>query len=56
NAKFLDEFQSKRDESKKLAFICRSGHRSMVAAEFIAEKLGLESINLDGGMLALKGC
>ncbi|HHP5549149.1 TPA: rhodanese-like domain-containing protein, partial [Campylobacter jejuni] len=27
----------------------------MVAAEFIAEKLGLESINLDGGMLALKG-
>lgn len=55
NAKFLDEFQSKRDESKKLAFICRSGHRSMVAAEFIAEKLGLESINLDGGMLALKG-
>lgn len=55
NAKFLDEFQSKRDENKKLAFICRSGHRSMVAAEFIAEKLGLESINLDGGMLALKG-
>ncbi|MCW1564469.1 rhodanese-like domain-containing protein [Campylobacter jejuni] len=54
NAKFLDEFQSKRDESKKLAFICRSGHRSMVAAEFIAEKLGLESINLDGGMLALR--
>lgn len=54
NAKFLDEFQSKRDESKKLAFICRSGHRSMVAAEFIAEKLGLESINLEGGMLALR--
>ncbi|EAJ5923228.1 rhodanese-like domain-containing protein [Campylobacter jejuni] len=54
NANFLEEFQARRNENKKLAFICRSGHRSMVAAEFIAEKLGLESINLDGGMLALK--
>lgn len=49
-------FKAKEMKVKKLAFICRSGHRSMVAAEFIAERLGLESINLDGGMLALKGC
>lgn len=55
NDNFLDEFQSKRDESKKLAFICRSGHRSRVAAEFIGEKLGIQSVNLDGGMLAIKG-
>jgi len=55
NANFLAEFQGKRDESKKLAFICRSGHRSRVAAEFVAEKLGIEGVNLDGGMLAFEG-
>lgn len=47
-------FKAKEMKVKNLLLICRSGHRSMVAAEFIAEKLGLESINLDGGMLALK--
>ncbi|AXP08963.1 rhodanese-like domain-containing protein [Campylobacter hepaticus] len=55
NAQFLDEFQSKKDESKKLAFVCRSGHRSMLAAELVVEKLGLKVSNLDGGMLAVKG-
>lgn len=55
NAQFLDEFQSKKDESKKLAFVCRSGHRSMLAAELVVEKLGLKVSNLDGAMLAVKG-
>ncbi|RQD67282.1 rhodanese-like domain-containing protein [Campylobacter hepaticus] len=55
NAQFLDEFQSKKDESKKLAFVCCSGHRSMLAAELVVEKLGLKVSNLDGGMLAVKG-
>lgn len=27
----------------------------MMAANFIKNELGLESVNLDGGMLALKG-
>lgn len=52
---FLEEFQARRNENKKLAFICRGGHRSMMAANFIKNELGLESVNLDGGMLALKG-
>ncbi|EAK3205358.1 rhodanese-like domain-containing protein [Campylobacter coli] len=55
NANFLEEFQARRNENKKLAFICRGGHRSMMAANFIKNELGLESVNLDGGMLALKG-
>lgn len=55
NANFLQDFQSKRKADKKLAFICRSGHRSMVAANLIKDELGLESVNLDGGMLAVKG-
>ncbi len=53
NANFLQDFQSKRKADKKLAFICRSGHRSMVAANLIKDELGLESVNLDGGMQAL---
>ena len=55
NANFLEEFKNKRKEDKKLAFICRSGYRSMIAAEFVADKLNLKSVNLDGGMVALRG-
>ncbi|HEF5218293.1 TPA: rhodanese-like domain-containing protein [Campylobacter coli] len=50
NANFLEEFQARRNENKKLAFICRGGHRSMMAANFIKNELGLESVNLDGGI------
>lgn len=55
NANFLEEFQAKRNENKKLAFVCRGGHRSMIAANWIQNELGLESVNLDGGMSAFKG-
>ena len=41
NANFLEEFQARRNENKKLAFICRGGHRSMMAANFIKNELGL---------------
>lgn len=44
NANFLEEFQARRNENKKLAFICRGGHRSMMAANFIKNELGLESV------------
>lgn len=39
NANFLEEFQARRNENKKLAFICRGGHRSMMAANFIKNEL-----------------
>ncbi|TKX31362.1 rhodanese-like domain-containing protein [Campylobacter aviculae] len=55
NENFVKEFQDKINKDKKIAFICRSGHRSMIAAELIKERLNLDSVNLDGGMLALKG-
>lgn len=53
NENFLQEFQAKKKSDKKIAFICRSGHRSMLAARYVKDKLGLDSVNLDGGMLAL---
>ena len=55
NANFLEDFKIKRKIDKKPAFICRSGHRSMMAANFIKDELDLEGVNLDGGMLAIKG-
>ncbi|MBM0637647.1 rhodanese-like domain-containing protein [Campylobacter sp. VicNov18] len=55
NEEFLKQIQSKRDENKKLAFVCRSGQRSKSAAELVAEKLGIVGSNLEGGMLAFRG-
>ncbi|TKX32143.1 rhodanese-like domain-containing protein [Campylobacter estrildidarum] len=55
NENFLDEFQTKRNKDKKIAFICRSGYRSMMAAQLVQERLNLDSANLDGGMLAFQG-
>ncbi|QCI29120.1 rhodanese-like domain-containing protein [Caminibacter pacificus] len=42
----------KKNGVKKFAIICRTGHRSAVAAE-ILEKNGIEVINLKGGMFRL---
>ncbi len=53
NKNFLKEFKEKFNTSKKPAFICRSGHRSKLAAEMIAQNLGIVGVNLKGGMLAL---
>ncbi|ARJ55963.1 rhodanese-like domain-containing protein [Campylobacter cuniculorum] len=53
NENFLKEFQKNFDASKKPAFICRSGHRSKIAAQIVAEHLGIIGVNLAGGMLGL---
>lgn len=41
------------ERAQPVAFICQSGARSKMATR-IATKAGLESINIDGGMLAWK--
>ncbi|MDO4673855.1 rhodanese-like domain-containing protein [Campylobacter sp.] len=55
NTNFVQEIQSALDGSDKiLAFICRSGGRSEIAARIVLDELGIRGVNLDGGMLALE--
>ena len=54
NPKFVDEIKLNLIPDKKLALICRSGHRSLIAAEILAKELNIKSYSLDGGMLALR--
>ncbi|MCX2682565.1 rhodanese-like domain-containing protein [Campylobacter sp. MIT 21-1685] len=53
NQNFINDFNNLFEKEKKLAFICRSGYRSKLAADLIADKLGIMGVNLDGGMQAL---
>ncbi|MBS4275099.1 putative rhodanese-related sulfurtransferase [Campylobacter vulpis] len=55
NANFIEEFKAKYQENDKtLAFICRSGHRSEIAARIVLDELELKGVNLAGGILAYK--
>lgn len=55
NSNFVDEVKAKIKDGKELAFVCKAGQRSFMAANMIEEALGLDSVNLDGGMSSYKG-
>lgn len=51
----LDEVASAMHEiptDKIIVFYCRSGVRSAQACEYVNEQLGLDTINLSGGIIA----
>ncbi|EDP6926545.1 rhodanese-like domain-containing protein [Campylobacter upsaliensis] len=53
NGNFIEEFKAKyQEDGKILAFICRSGHRSEIAASMVLDELEIRSVNLEGGVLA----
>lgn len=55
NANFIEEFKAKyQKDNKILAFICRSGHRSKIAASMVLDELEIRGVNLEGGVLAYK--
>ncbi|MBK1971597.1 rhodanese-like domain-containing protein [Campylobacter sp. TTU-622] len=51
NPNFTQEIKEKLN-NKPLAFVCRSGNRSQIAAQIIQDELKLSSTNLEGGMMA----
>lgn len=51
NPNFSQEVKGKLN-NKPLAFVCRSGNRSQIAAQIVQDELGLSSTNLEGGMMA----
>lgn len=53
NGNFIEEFKAKYQKNDKiLAFICRSGHRSEIAASMVLDELEIQGVNLEGGVLA----
>ncbi|QOR01868.1 MULTISPECIES: rhodanese-like domain-containing protein [unclassified Campylobacter] len=54
NENFIQEFQSRIDyQNKNIAFVCATGSRSRHTAIMIEDALGIECVNLDGGMVSL---
>ena len=51
NENFIDEIKNKIDPNKKIALICRSGHRSQRGSEILIQHGYNDVINLSGGML-----
>ncbi|EHE0558567.1 rhodanese-like domain-containing protein [Campylobacter upsaliensis] len=53
NGNFIEEFKAKYQKNDKiLAFICRSGHRSEIAASMVLDELEIRGVNLEGDILA----
>ncbi len=52
--KFLKELESKVNIHKPFALICRSGSRTTTVANYLSQELGLDVINLKGGMIYVK--
>lgn len=52
NDNFMNEIEN-LSINQELAFVCKSGHRSLVAAQMVQDQLGLSSTNLDGGITKL---
>ncbi|RYL93746.1 rhodanese-like domain-containing protein [Sporolactobacillus sp. THM7-4] len=50
----IPEHYKELDRSKDYVMVCRSGHRSGLAAEFLQEK-GFHVKNMEGGMLQWHG-
>ena len=55
NQNFLNELNAKVDTSKPFALICRSGSRTKLVSQFLAQKFGYQVIDLRGGYMYLKG-
>ncbi|WP_139470670.1 rhodanese-like domain-containing protein [Campylobacter armoricus] len=54
NENFINEFKTKIDfKNQNIAFVCATGSRSKHTAMMIEDALGIECVNLDGGMVAL---
>lgn len=51
NENFVAEVKNKIDPNKKIALICRSGHRSQRGSEILIQHGYEDVINLSGGML-----
>ncbi len=52
---FLTELNKKVDTTKPFALICRTGSRTKMVAAFLSKDLNYDVINLQGGMVYLKG-
>jgi len=48
--RFLKELNAKVDTSKPFALICHTGNRTKIVAQFLAQKLHYDVIDLVGGM------
>lgn len=53
NPEFLSEFKRLADTKRPIAIICAAGLRSAAAANLIKAKLGIDVVNLKGGMYKL---
>lgn len=51
NENFINMIKEKTDPNKKIALICRSGHRSQTASEILIQNGYKDVINLSGGMI-----
>jgi len=52
---FLAELNKKVDTTKPFALICRTGSRTKILSQFLAKEIGYDVINLEGGMMYVKG-
>ena len=52
--KFLKELNQKVDTSKEFALICRTGSRTGIVSDYLANQLNYKVINLLGGMVYVK--
>ncbi len=52
---FLSELNKQVDTTKPFALICRTGSRTKMIAAFLSKELNYDVINLQGGMVYLKG-
>ncbi|MBU0720239.1 rhodanese-like domain-containing protein [bacterium] len=52
---FLKELTAKVDTTKPFALICRTGSRTKIISNFLSKEFGYEVINLQGGMMFVKG-
>lgn len=52
---FLTELNTKVDTTKPFALICRTGSRTKVLSQFLSKEMNYQVINLEGGMMVVKG-
>lgn len=52
---FLKELGKHVKKDEQFALICRSGSRTRIVSDFLANQLGMRVINLKGGMIYAKG-
>lgn len=52
---FLTELNKKVDTTNPFAIICRTGSRTKILSHFLSEEMNYKVINLEGGMMYVKG-